>query len=521
MTCIVFLSCCKLSPYKSIMVKINDLEISSYEYNYEVNKLTNSNIDIDKWKKENLENFFLISDAYKFRYDTLKDVNNRVEVTADLMMVQRYGNLWQATVSPIVDKFMEVTDEKADKRKKLFYFDYIILKNYDSIKSTLHIKTKEEYERLKIKSTTNKNILSSYCSMQWPFEMVYDYNDTLYNMKPGDISPPIPVEEDIFIFYLDHIEEVAINDSDKKQLSSLLQIIKENEINKEKVNEMWYNGKPFLFSEGIKDIVAYLHNGNKFYNYMNNPKLLSYRIAKDSMTLDYNTLKNSLIYSPYKVEIIDSIQLITEIHQYFFNEYLRNEANELGLYSDLKFLLEKRNFKNKLLLDHYCQVHFIDSIKIDSVELRSYYQENITKFNISQGLNLDILYFARPEIAERYLKELKSNISFSPEKIQGLVDYRKQYIIDEQKNELPIDIVNELEKLPDLTLLKRTVSYNGRYLVLYKRNAVHNYVRSFESVSNEIYFNIFQLKFNEMRSKRIEELKKKYPIKINKTGVEI
>jgi hypothetical protein len=518
---ISFNSCCNFSSNKSIFLKIDNLEISHYEYNYEINKLPKEKIDLIKWKKEYIENSFFIGDAYKLKYDTLEYINKKVEITAKSMMVQKYGNLWNATVSPIVDKFMEITDEKIHKRGKLFYFDYIIFKKHDSIISNLNIKSKDDYEKLKANCAKNKDVKIGYCTMQWPFGIIYSYADELYNLKPGDISSIIKLKNDVLVFYLDHIEEVPVSESDKSQLSSILQNIKETEIEETKNHEMILNGKPYIFNDHIKDLILYLKNGNNFMDYKNNPTLISYKINKDSLAIDYNTLKNSLIYSPYIVEIIDSIQLIKEIYQYFYDDYLHNEAYKLGLYSDLKFLLEKRNFKNKLLLNHYCQVHFIDSIKIDSIELSNYYQENFTKFNISQGLNLDILYFARPEIAERYLKELKTNISFSPEKIKGLVDYKKQYIIDEQKNELPIDIVNELEKLPDLTLLNRTVSYNGRYLVVYKRNAVHNYVRSLETVSNEIYNNIFELKFNEKRSKRIEELKKKYPIKINKTGVEI
>ncbi|MCF8360859.1 MAG: peptidyl-prolyl cis-trans isomerase [Prolixibacteraceae bacterium] len=527
-------SCSNKKIDKSPIIKISNFEISNYEFYRELNRL---NIDHQgnkeeykkNWKKEYLENSFIICDAYNEKLDEYIQINEQIEVMSDFMMAQKYGYLWKETVSPIVDKFMEVTNDKAEKRKKLFYFDYMKIKNHDSTNLHYTINSVQDYNKLKSQCAKDSNIQTSYVSMQWPFSLFYKNSHELYSMQPGHISSPIKSFKDVFYFYLDHIENIEIDDNDKKQLSSLLQKIKEDEIEEKKTVEMLANGQPQLFNEGINNITSVLKRGESIYNYSKNPLLLEYKINGKIISLDFNTFIGRIKKLPFKSEINDSTEFVSEIYQYFYGDYLKNEALNLGLYSKDEFVLDKRNYKNKLLLNHYNNVHFIDSVKIDSTELREYYLNNISTYTIPEGFRLDIFYFNRAENAEQFLKELAFKTESQKEYMdkavtkgtRGFVDYKKEYVIDKNGNELPGYVITELELLPDFTLHEKVIDNNGQYLVVFKRKPVHNHVKKFDTVSKEIYHRLFKEKFNELRKTRVEELKKKYPLEINKTGVEI
>ncbi|MCF8360807.1 MAG: hypothetical protein K9H26_18785, partial [Prolixibacteraceae bacterium] len=406
---IIFFSCTKSRIDKNPVIKINDFQISQHEYNHELNKVKGKNTSeqyINGWKKNYLENSFLIYDAYKKGYDTVVSINDQLIAVSDFMMVQKYGYLWKETVSPVVDDFMLVTDEKAEKRKKLFYFDYIIVKNPGSTNLKLKINSIEDYNKLKSQSATNTNIQTGYASLQWPFTLFYENSNELYAMQPGEISSPVRFFEDIYYFYLDHIEIVELTENDRKNLSAQLQKIKEDEIDDKKTEEMLLNGKPVLNEKGINDLFLFCKQGNNFYEYLQNPKLLTYQINEKQFTLDYKIFTSRYNLLPYKPVLKDSAQIVSEIYQYFYDDYLKNEALNLGLYSKDEFVLDKRNYKNKLLLNHYNNVHFIDSVKIDSTELREYYLNNISTYTIPEGFCLDIFYFNRAENAEQFLKEL-------------------------------------------------------------------------------------------------------------------
>jgi len=528
---LISISCTKSQIDKNPVIKINEFQISQHEYNRELNKVEGKNASdpfLNGWKKNYLGNSFLIYDAYKKGYDTVGSINDQLIAVSDFMMVQKYGYLWKETVSPVVDDFMLVTDEKAEKRKKLFYFDYLIIKKTDSTNLKLKINSIEDYNKLKSQSATNKNIQNGYASLQWPFTLFYENNNELYSMQPGDISSPLWFFEDIYYFYLDHIEIVEVNENDKRRLSAELQKIKEDEIDKKKTEEMLLNGMPVINKNGINDLLLFCNNGNDFYEYQKNPVLLSYEIDEKQIEIAYKTFTSRYNLLPYKPVLKDSAQIVSEIYQYFYDDYLKNEALNLGLYSKDEFVLDKRNYKNKLLLNHYTNVHFIDSVKIDSAELREYYLNNISIYTIPDGFCLDVFYFNRAENAEKYLNEISlkpayqaEHIDIEASKVAGLFDYKGEYVIDKNGNELSGDVITELEMLPDFTLLEKVINNNGQYLVVFKRKPVLNYVKSYDTVSKEIFNRLFNEKFNELRTKRVEELKKKYPLKVNKTGVEI
>jgi hypothetical protein len=529
---LIFFSCTKSQIDKNPVIQINEFQISQHEYNHELNKVKGKNTSdqfLNGWKKNYLKNSFLIYDAYKKGYDTVGSINDQLIAVSDFMMVQKYGYLWKETVSPVVDDFMLVTDEKAEKRKKLFYFDYIIVKNPGSTNLKLKINSIEDYNKLKSQSATNTNIQTGYTSLQWPFTLFYENSNELYAMQPGDISSPVRFFEDIYYFHLDHIEIVEVTENDRKNLSAQLQKIKEDEIDEKKTEEMLLNGNPVLNEKGINGLFLFCKQGNNFYEYLQNPELLTYQINEKQFTLDYKIFTSRYNLLPYKPVLKDSAQIVSEIYQYFYDDYLKNEALNLGLYSKDEFVLDKRNYKNKLLLNHYNNVHFIDSVKIDSTELREYYLNNISTYTIPEGFRLDIFYFNRAENAEQFLKELAFKTESQKEYMdkavtkgtRGFVDYKKEYVIDKNGNELPGYVITELELIPDFTLHEKVIDNNGQYLVVFKRKPVHNHVKKFDTVSKEIYHRLFKEKFNELRKTRVEELKKKYPLEINKTGVEI
>src|SRR6266542_6767274 len=135
---IAFCSCNSKKKDTEKVLKIGSLEITKYEF--EKNKKQEIGEKEEKqtsdWKNKFIDKCYIIADAYIKKYDTLTNVKKQIFYIGKIMMVQQGGYLWNETVTPVVDKLKVLTNEKIEKRKKMYYFDYI---SFSSLESLLEV----------------------------------------------------------------------------------------------------------------------------------------------------------------------------------------------------------------------------------------------------------------------------------------------------------------------------------------------------------------------------------------------
>ncbi len=126
------MSCAHNEIENKIILKINDLEVSEYEFYKNLSKSSLPNLDTktinrnDKEIIEYLRDYYFVCDALNLKYDTLSSFKKEIFYTSGFMMTQKYGYLWKNNVSPIVDNFKELNKNKLENRKRVFYFDVVL-----------------------------------------------------------------------------------------------------------------------------------------------------------------------------------------------------------------------------------------------------------------------------------------------------------------------------------------------------------------------------------------------------------
>lgn len=388
---LLFIYACNSNKnYKQVVLKIGKLEISKYEFDKNKKRGINNKLGVSiksdskmilEWKKEYLNRCFIAADAYAKNFDTIKTIQGIVKNTSRIMMVQDYGYLWKRTISPLVDTFKIITPAKVEKRKKMFYFDYIRFKNYEGLKKVLGngtvCKNLTEYNKLKNKCHLLPFMETGYITQQWPFIAFWDLKDYLFSMKEGEISKLISYEDDYYYFCLDHIETIEMTQKEKENYQAELAMGLENEIRQKRGKRIDSICQPEINQENADILGKYIASNRTVLGFKENLELLRYKINNKNKVLNYDTFLGYYSYLLLKKEINCKETLLGYLKDYYYDDYLNIEAEKLGLYKTDTFLLDQKNYKNNVMIGEYIQRNIVNKIKTDSTEIITYYKLNM------------------------------------------------------------------------------------------------------------------------------------------------
>jgi hypothetical protein len=540
---IILFSSCTNSPYpdKKITLKVGCLEITKYEF--EKNKTRDlvvngtdssalfNSTKLAVWKKNYINKCMIIADAYSKQYDTIKSIQKSIKHVGNYMMVQRYGYLWKQTISPIVDANKVVTDEKIEKRKKLFYFDYVASKNIEELVKLTNpdtlVQNNAEFLNLKNQYPQNKAISTGYFSSQWPFLAFWKYRDYIFNMKEGSVSKLFVFEDNYMYLYLDHIEEITITEKEKANLLTELQLGTEEELIKKGTVEMEAKCRPKLNQTNLNIIGQFLAKGNSISEFKNDIELIQFYINDTLMkigTKDFIDYYSNLVV---RDEIRDTEKLISYLNEFYGDKYLINEAKKLNLFNSDIFKLDQKNYQNNVFFGKYLEDEILKDIKVDSAEITKYFLNNKANFKQPKTIVASMYLFNKSadasiganKIAELLIKK-ESAKTHDSTIINGLCQFIPNVKIDlENPEPYSEEFINTLITTPVGRIAQRSVVHQNKYVVLFKIEESGESYKKLKDVSNYIEYQIKAEKGEIKRQTLVSQLKTRYKVEIDKTGI--
>ena len=536
---LIFTFCsCNIKNNDDILLKIGGLNITRYEF--EKNKRismdeggADSNVvnypeRVSMWKKEFVGRCYVVADAFEKNYDTIISIKKQIKYTGDYMMTQRYGYLWKKVISPIVDNRKKVTSELCQKRAKIYYFDYILCSNKDSILNLINYqpRTKSDFLNIQRVSRQLKSFSSGYFSIQWPFLSLWDKKDYLFMMKEGEVSELIYANKKFQYLFLDHIEEIPLSEKEKQNASTEMQYGTEDELIKKDDVERDSKCKPVLNRDNIEKIVKYIKAGNPISQYSNDIELIKYYINDSIRKVGFKVFLEYYSYQLLHPEIEDSKSLTNEVWEYYMDDYLIDKAKKNNLYNSTIFQLDQKNYQNNLLYSYYINEEIVKIIKIDSLEVINFYRNNLQQFEQPQEVIINIYSFRNRREAQmnqnkmtellKYNQILKTTDSTV---IKGLINYIPNLTIDMNSSNYPIELKEIITKTPIGKLSISPVIYKNKYVLIYKEKEIGKCQKQIQDVYKNIESSIKKEKIEKGISILTDKLKEKYKITIDKTGI--
>lgn len=201
-------------------------------------------------------------------------------------------------------------------------------------------------------------------------------------------------------------------------------------------------------------------------------------------------------------------------------DYYYHEALNLGLFQDKKFLLDKQNYKNKIMLMTFENEVIRDNIIISEKDIERFYENNKEQSTKSTHAIISILIFENEEIAVNAFNNINNlhllpqNQLFDTSSIEGIKDYQPLLKISYNENPFSESVSNTISNTENNRALY-PIYINNQYYIIYKHNELGTSIQTFEEVEDVIIYRLKEESFNNKRQNFISDLKKKFKVQNN------
>jgi hypothetical protein len=522
---------------EEVILKIGNMEITQYEFQKDFERGLGKNIskqNKEEWLKEFINNKYLIADALEKKYDTIADINNILEYASRTMMSKVDGYLWNAVELPK----MKITKEQIvgayEKRKYIFYLDVLVFANKFTMKQTLGKDTTPD-SSAKFKSLVDrldqndKTVVFLNFSSQWPYdEGLSEFPDLIYNLKEDEVSKPVETNNGIYIIHLLRKEEIKQKPLKKelKTIEPILITARKNQIAFAKQNEIHKNANIKINDAIVDSVSATISN----LTFLSRPSLskkiiMSYSINNLSKSLSVSAFIDYSTNNPLRFLVETKVDIYHTLDNIVMENYLFNEAEQLGVTKNRKYLLDKKHFLHGLIKTRYEMNEFSRKIIVPPAEIEAYYNTHKKQFTGAQTCVITVLTFKNESQAYNSLSLINSlimqnkfdNLS-DTSVIKGLISCEKKIKIDAHNKKFSKEIVDKIFSMP-VNKVQDPIACQNKTIVIYKINEEGTRLIPLKEVESKINQQLFSEKFLSMRKIRLNELAAKYKISVNKIKI--
>jgi peptidyl-prolyl cis-trans isomerase C len=522
-----------------IVLKIGSFEITKYEFEkskteYENSKKNDKSLSINKWLKDYTDGAYLLADAYDKKFDTAISINKIAMYEFDSRLASQNGYVWNKIVAPTLTVSKSEIKNAYKKREQVYYLE-ILCFPYDSLwnnsKKLTTIKNEIEFQQLKTECEIDKTATTFSMSECWPFRFPAPYNDQIYNSDIGGIIGPFYMLNSYYLIHITHKEKIRQRPfaKEKDEIEGLLWEAKINEVISNSQKNI-YNKTNIVINETIlNNLIDNLkknnQNGQKRLNVnkdLYDNILMTYSLNGSKKNYKASQFADYIQYSTLYGDYTDKSTIELHLRNHVVREYYYRVADSLGILKDKQYILDKKSFKNNLMEYYYYVNEFQKNILVDDQEILKYYEENKESFTDGKTVTVSFLTFKDKHSADENIGAIAQLISqdlFFKLKdttlLKGLISYQPNIKIDFTNKDYPAEVISDIFSIPEKQV-SMPYEFHGTYLMFFvtKREGVR--VKELNEVKEAIRQILISRKMEDLKNKRIEELRNKYIITTNK-----
>lgn len=541
---------CQKKPkdiYHEIVLEIPPVKITRYEYEKNLNEYINSYKNAQKtdpseeminhWKNEFIDKMYLLAYLIDQGFDKRQDVVNTVNSMERIILTQDYGLVYDEFVTNRVNVSEEDVMAAYEKSGKHVKLEYLRFPNRDLFSSTVSILNTNE----KIATYGDFRTLTAICKkypeitndtldLTWPYLGMEDIADDIYNVEKGDMIPLREAQDGVYVYCAKEVYEAEKLPYEKTE-PTIKMILEWNK--RTTLRSAFYNK--------INNVVSFQVNGSICSKFMKNYNIDLFKdidesrknktldkqfedILKDTiLTYSINSVKSFLTvksflesysHSAMLPVFRDSLDLPNYLAQYARNEVILPLADSLGITKDIKFQLDKKNYKNKTLLGFFEAREIMPAIQVSDGEIEKYYREHQQEYLSGDMAEISVYTFDTQRNAFMGRRNLLQGMKNTPQKNEGLKKLDSHVTVTRNANKYSKDIIRAVFQLKD-DQYSQPIKLSGDFMVIKKIKETGSIVKPLEEVRDDILQGIKKMKCDKIKNDKILLAKKKYQIKLN------
>lgn len=511
------------------VISIGDVIITEYELEKNLNRFIDDyrnlhntipgNNDIQEWIQSFIDRTYFLADAYNKGYNEKEEVIQGVKSMERLMIAKPHGLLEEKLLEKELvtdEKEIELAKQRSTKR---MYVEYLQFNDFDSAQHIIGnntLKDAKEFQDIVKRSTHGKNMVYNEDILIWPYINFWEYEEYLFSLNKGDITPILNFNSGYYVFYIKDID--TLNNSSPEILRNNLKNQKTEKIRARLNEELQQNAtlsyNPDVLHE-MEDKLQIIWPINEFdkdmFSNILQQNAFSYFINDHEVNVSVSELMDNYNYRPFRQEIANHFQLNNFINSIVYNEYAYLKAKELGITQQTEFLLDRENYTKSLVYAYYEENELIKKIIVPEEEIKDRYNLNKNKYSQPANAMVSIFIFNTEQNAGEGMFEIMKNVNDSVRftRLKGLqgIEWNK-------------DISYNSAIFPDktMTILMQTKNkgvsmpceVNGKYVLFMKKYDHGQRIRQLNEVRDMVKWDIINERLEKTKWQLLAGLKEKY-----------
>ncbi|MFC1551253.1 peptidyl-prolyl cis-trans isomerase [Candidatus Latescibacterota bacterium] len=530
----VFLLNASENAFDKTVVRVDNIVFTEYELEKRM-ELTHPTDTVEILLNNFIDRAYFLIEASKRGYMENAGINEAVEKAAKMAVVREPDGL---LFSEVAYKNIKANDEILKrfyvKYKQLFDVEYLKFSDYTEMATVLGqdslMTSEKEFYRYVQDSKNNPNISFNTRQLTWPFFDFLNYQDYLFDLKPGQISRPMCNSQGVYIVHVLSINEGENYPFEEKK--ETISELYEKSVKLKKLfqyeRELFTSADAIIFDETIEKIYSRLNikeqnfviEESTYQDILNETAMSFYLDGEQKVIaigdfIDY--YQNQLI----RYWINTRIKLANFFKDWVVAECGYREAQKLGITKTKQFLLNKKIYKDEIIYQTFINEDLKNSITVSDNEISDAYHNRIISIEDGTAAEISVFHFdsiahAFPEYV-KFLESLSKGIIFEvdvSDSTKGLIGKELGVSIKYDNNEYPTRTIQSVFSSEDNSVI-RSSEKNGRTYVIYKHSESGSRIKPLEEVRDEIEQKLRQEKLEVMKKELLVELKQKYPIENN------
>lgn len=523
----------KPGDVNEIVLKTGTIEITRYEFEKNQKKgIEQQKVpDTTGWLKKYIADSYFLADAYSRNYDSATAINKKVNYAAITMLGKYKGYLWNKIEEPKLtfsDKELKVVYQKRDK---LFHLEYLLFDNKNSfdavLKNTAEIKTEADFRKI-VDIGTKSRVQYIKTQLMYPFGELLPVKDEIYKSTQGGIIQT-PVENGkMRVVYISKVEkkEQQQFEAEKQNIYLNLRRVREEQIIDKKQDSIFRLAQ-IVINEKVVQALSKKIKGpfvEDIPKTMKNDTVLTYFLNKKTQALLMRDFVDYYQNNPFNYVITSKEALTEMLKGIVIEKYLYADCVKFGLTNDRQYILDRKNFKNRLVLDAYSRDNFYNT-KPSERAVYDYYKVNKQRFLASKTCHVSVFTFKDIIAAGSSLFHIDKMLlagtgNFSDTSaLKGLLSYRPDVRLSNKNYPYPGNMVANVFTAK-LNSPIGPFEWNNRGYVFVKTKEEGQEPQPLDLARETIEKELIAENAEILKGKKLKALKSKYDLTINKLTAE-
>lgn len=523
----------KPGDVNEIVLKTGTIEITKYEFEKNQKKgIEQQKVpDTTGWLKKYIADSYFLADAYSRNYDSATAINKKVNYAAITMLGKYKGYLWNKVEEPKLafsDKELKAVYKK---RNKLFHLEYLMFDDKDSfyavLKSGTAIKTEAEFRKF-VDKGTKRRVKYRRTQLMYPFGELELVKDEIYRSKPGGIIQNNFENGKTLVVYISKVEEKSQQqfEAEKQNIYFNLRGVREKQIIDKKQDSIFRLARIVI----NEDVVEALSKKIKGPSVQNIPKtletdtVLKYFFNKKAQALLVMDFVDYYQNNPFSYIITNKDALKETLKDMVMEKYLYADCLRLRIVNDKQYILDRKDFKNRLVLDAYSRDNFYNT-KPSERAVSDYYEVNQQRFLAPKTCYVSVFTFKDIFAAGQNLFHIDKMLlagtgNFSDTSaLKGLLSYRPDVLLSNKNYPYPGNMVANVFTAK-LNSPIGPFEWNNRGYVFVKTREEGQEPQPLDLARETIEKELIAENAEILKGKKLKALKSKYDLTINKLTAE-